>query len=63
MAQPFGEWTVLPHGKLTRVDDNLLSVTGVLRMPPMGDVERRMTIAQDCRRRLNLSGLPFPIAT
>ncbi|MGZ3416411.1 MAG: hypothetical protein ACXVEF_21385 [Polyangiales bacterium] len=46
MAKPFGEWTVLPHGKLTRVDDNLLTVTGVLRMPPMGDVERRMTVVR-----------------
>ena len=43
MARPFSEWTVLPHGKLTRLDDNLLTVTGLLRMPPMGDVERRMT--------------------
>jgi hypothetical protein len=46
MAKPFSEWTVLPHGKLTRLDDNLLSVTGVLRMPPMGDVERRMTVVR-----------------
>jgi hypothetical protein len=46
MAKPFNEWTVLPHGKLTRLDDNLLSVTGVLRMPPMGDVERRMTVVR-----------------
>jgi hypothetical protein len=44
MAKPFAEWTVLPHGKLTRLDENLLVVTGVLRMPPMGDVERRMTV-------------------
>jgi len=46
MAKPFTDWTVLPHGKLTRLDDNLLSVTGVLRMPPMGDVERRMTVVR-----------------
>jgi hypothetical protein len=46
MAKPFSEWTVLPHGKLTHLDDNLLSVTGVLRMPPMGDVERRMTVVR-----------------
>jgi len=46
MAKPFSEWTVLPHGKLTPLDDNLLSVTGVLRMPPMGDVERRMTVVR-----------------
>jgi len=43
MAKPFIEWTVLPHGRLTRIDDNILSVTGNLRMPPMGQVERRMT--------------------
>jgi hypothetical protein len=46
MANPFRTWTVLPHGKLTRLDDNLLVVTGVLRMPPMGDVERRMTVVR-----------------
>ena len=46
MANPFSEWTVLPHGKLTPLDDNLLSVTGVMRMPPMGDVERRMTVVR-----------------
>ncbi len=44
--KPFSDWTVLPHGKLTRLDDNLLSVTGVMQMPPMGDVERRMTIVR-----------------
>jgi hypothetical protein len=43
MAKPFTDWTVLPHGRLTRIDDNILSVTGVLHMPPMGEVERRMT--------------------
>jgi hypothetical protein len=36
----------LPHGKLVAVDDNLLSVTGLLHMPPMGEVERRMTVAR-----------------
>ncbi len=46
MTKPFSEWTVLPHGKLTRLEDNLLSVTGVLHMPPMGDVERRMTVVR-----------------
>jgi hypothetical protein len=46
MAKPFEEWTVLPHGKLTRLEDNLLSVAGIMRMPPMGDVERRMTIVR-----------------
>lgn len=46
MAEPFTQWTVLPHGAITPIDDNLLTVTGFLRMPPMGDVQRRMTIAR-----------------
>ncbi len=45
MPKPFTEWTVLPHGKLSRLDDNLLSVTGDLHMP-LGDVERRMTVVR-----------------
>jgi hypothetical protein len=52
MATPFSKWTVLPHGKLTYLDDNLLCVTGVLNMPPMGDVERRMTVVRLADRRL-----------
>lgn len=46
MTKPFTEWTVLPHGELSRIDDNLLTVTGLLRMPPMGDVQRRMTVVR-----------------
>jgi len=46
MAKPFEEWTVLPHGKLQRVDEGLLSVTGLLQMPPMGEVPRRMTVVR-----------------
>ncbi len=45
MPKPFTEWTVLPHGKLSRLDDNLLSVTGDLHMP-VGDVQRRMTVVR-----------------
>lgn len=45
MPKPFTEWTVLPHGKLTRLDDNLLSVTGELHMP-VGDFPRRMTVVR-----------------
>jgi hypothetical protein len=52
MAKPFSKWTVLPHGKLTRLDDNLLAVTGLMRMPPMGDVERRMTVVRLADNRL-----------
>src|SRR5689334_7630618 len=46
MAKPFSEWTVLPHGRLTRLEDDVVSVTGLLHMPPMGQVERRMTIVR-----------------
>ena len=52
MAKPHSEWTVLPHGKLKRLDRNLLSVTGTMNMPPMGEVERRMTIVRLSDRRL-----------
>jgi hypothetical protein len=45
MPKPFTEWTVLPHGKLSRLDDNLLSVTGELPMP-VGDFPRRMTVVR-----------------
>jgi len=45
MPKPFTEWTVLPHGKLARLDDNLLSVCGELEMP-LGTFPRRMTIVR-----------------
>jgi hypothetical protein len=46
MAKPFKQWTVLPHGRVKQIDDNVLSVTGVLNMPPMGEVDRRMTVVR-----------------
>jgi len=46
MAKPFDRWTVLPHSELTRLDENILCVTGFLHMPPMGEVQRRMTIVR-----------------
>jgi hypothetical protein len=45
MARPFDSWTVLPHGKLVQLDDNLLTVQGELPMP-LGDFPRRMTVAR-----------------
>jgi hypothetical protein len=50
--KPFREWTVLPHGKLTPVDENILAVTGMMHMPPMGQVERRMTLVRLADARL-----------
>lgn len=45
MAKPFTEWTVLPHGQLARVEDDILTVTGELRMP-LGSTSRRMTVVR-----------------
>jgi hypothetical protein len=45
MPRPLEEWTVLPHGQLTPLDDGLLTVVGELKMP-LGDFPRRMTVAR-----------------
>ena len=52
MAKPHTEWTILPHGKLERLEHNLLSVTGTMNMPPMGPVSRRMTVVRLADGRL-----------
>lgn len=49
--KPFDKWTVLPHGKLTALDDDLLTVVGDLHMP-VGDFPRRMTVVRLGDRRL-----------
>jgi hypothetical protein len=49
--RPFTEWTVLPHGKLGQLDNNILTVTGDLHMP-LGDVPRRMTVVRLSDARL-----------
>lgn len=51
MAGTFKEWTVLPHGKLTQVGSNLLTVVGELPMPA-GDFPRRMTVVRLADSRL-----------
>ncbi|MDI1284273.1 MAG: hypothetical protein PSV46_07745 [Reyranella sp.] len=45
MPQPFKEWKVLPHGTLTAIDDNMLTVTGDIPMP-VGNLKRRMTVVR-----------------
>lgn len=45
MPQPLQTWKVLPHGKLTALDENLLTVVGELKMP-LAEFPRRMTIAR-----------------
>jgi len=43
MPKPFTQWTVLPHGKLRQIDDNILTVVGTLEMPLVA-LQRRMTV-------------------
>ncbi|MEO8740088.1 MAG: hypothetical protein ABI537_10345 [Casimicrobiaceae bacterium] len=45
MTKPFEQWQVLPHGKLTEIEPNILTVTGQIRMP-LTDFERRMTVVR-----------------
>ena len=45
MTAPHTEWTVLPHGKLMRVNERILTVVGDLKMPLM-QIPRRMTVVR-----------------
>lgn len=45
MTQPFQHWTVLPHGQLVQIDENLLTVVGEISMPLM-HLPRRMTVVR-----------------
>src|SRR5450755_1012731 len=51
MTKPFEQWTVLPHGKLVQIDDNVLTVVGEIHMPLM-DLPRRMTVVRLIDSRL-----------
>ena len=45
MTRPFQRWKVLPHGKLSEIDVNILTVSGEIRMPMMR-LPRRMTVVR-----------------
>jgi hypothetical protein len=45
MTAPFKEWTVLPHGKITRVNERIVTVVGELKMPLL-ELPRRMTVVR-----------------
>ena len=45
MTAPFKKWTVLPHGKLTRVNERIVTVVGDLKMPLL-HLPRRMTVVR-----------------
>ena len=45
MSRTLEEWKVLPHGKLTQVNDDILTVVGEIGMPLM-KLPRRMTLVR-----------------
>jgi len=45
VTEPFQQWTVLPHGKMVQIDENILTVVGEIHMPLM-DLQRRMTVVR-----------------
>jgi hypothetical protein len=51
MPRPFTEWKVLPHDKLTAVEDDILTVVGDISMP-VANMKRRMTVVRLRDRRL-----------
>jgi len=51
MPKPFMEWKVLPHSKLTAIEDDILTVVGDVPMP-VANLKRRMTVVRLCDGRL-----------
>lgn len=51
MTKPYEHWTVQPHGPLTRVEENIMTVVGELHMP-LTDLPRRMTVVRLADGRL-----------
>ena len=45
MTAPLQQWQVLPHGKLSAIGDNIMTVIGDIHMPLM-DLPRRMTVVR-----------------
>ena len=44
MTRALQQWKVLPHGKLSEIDENILTVTGELHVPM--ELPRRMTVVR-----------------
>jgi hypothetical protein len=51
MIQTHQHWKVRPHGKLSKIDEGILTVTGPIRMP-LGSFPRRMTVVRLSDSRL-----------
>jgi len=43
MIQTYQHWKVRPHGKFSKIDESILTVTGPIRMQ-LGSFPRRMTV-------------------
>lgn len=58
MPKAHQQWTVLPHGRLYEIDQNIMTVTGTIHMP-LTELPRRMTIARlaDGRRLVVFSAI------
>jgi hypothetical protein len=54
MSQPYQHWNVLPHGKLSEIDDGILTVVGQIRMP-LVNLPRRMRRSSCAPRRARRS--------
>jgi hypothetical protein len=50
VTRPFQQWKVLPHGELSQIDDNILTVTGEIHVPM--NLPRRMTVVRLSDSRL-----------
>jgi hypothetical protein len=50
MTRPFQQWEVLPHGKLSQIGPNILTVTGEIHVPMR--LPRRMTVVRLSDSRL-----------
>jgi hypothetical protein len=51
MTQPYQHWNVLPHGKVSEIDDGILTVVGQIRMP-LVSLPRRRTVVRLSDSRL-----------
>ena len=59
MTRPYQHWNILPHGKVSEIDDGILTVVGQIRIP-LVSLPRRMTVVRLSDSRLAL-GCPRSI--
>ena len=64
MSRPLQQWKVLPHGKLSEIDQNILTVTGDIRMRTSCPSNRTVPESGSTRRRIErpVVDLPQPLS-